>query len=300
MQYQCLFIYMTEYTLKIPENNNSRSNMHISCSSLFLWEYPLCDIMKIMIKAGIESVEFWAETPFFWMDRNNGASISNLKKAISIMPQGCTLHAPVMDLNPSSYNDLVYEATVSETLWSIELGKAIGARVVTIHPGKRTAHRKPTYEDWKKFERYLEMCLEKAKSLNINLSLENSMPGVSSMCSNPVEMKEVLDKFPGLFFTFDVVHAFLNSRNTLFSFIDELGDRILNVHVGATHNGKPHYPANYEKKMEIVLQRLYDIGYNGDLTIEIDDKVFPAQLSREDKITELIREKEYLESIFIT
>jgi sugar phosphate isomerase/epimerase len=264
-----------------------------------VWEYPLDEIMDIMLKAGIKSVEFWAETPFFWMDRNDEASVTELKKAISIMPDGCTLHAPVMDLNPSSYNDLVQEATIKETLWSIELGKAVGARVVTIHPGKRTAHRKPTDEDWKKFERYLGICLEKAKSMNVNLSLENSMPGVSSMCSNPVEMKEVLDKFPGLFFTFDVVHAFLNSRKTALSFIDELHDRIINVHVGAPHNGKPHYPAHYEKKMEIVLQRLRDNSYNGDLTIEIDDKTYPAQLSREDKITELIREREYLESIFM-
>jgi len=273
--------------------------MRISCSSLFVWEYPLCDIMGIMLKAGIESVEFWAETPFFWIDRNDKTSVLKLKKAISMMPHGCTLHAPVMDLNPSSYNDLVHEATISETLWSIELGKTIGARVVTIHPGKRTAHRKPTDEDWKKFERYLGICLEKAKSLGVNISLENSMPGVQSMCMDPIEMKEVLDKFPGLFFTFDVVHAFLNSRKTALTFIDELGDRIINVHVGAPHNGKPHYPANYEKKMEVVLQRLSDTGYKGDLTIEIDDKTYPAQLSREDKITELIREREYLESIFM-
>jgi sugar phosphate isomerase/epimerase len=255
--------------------------------------------MDIMLQAGIKSVEFWAETPFFWLDRNDKACVSKLKKAISTMPQGCTLHAPVMDLNPSSYNNLVYEATIKETLWSIELGKIVGARDVTIHPGKRTAHRKPTDMDWEKFERYLGICLEKAKSMNVNLSLENSMPGVQSMCSNPKEMKEVLDNFPGLFFTFDIVHAFLNSRKTALSFIDELGDRIINVHVGAPHNGKPHYPAHYEKKMEIVLQRLRDIGYNGDLTIEIDDKTYPAQLSRENKITELIREREYLESIFM-
>jgi sugar phosphate isomerase/epimerase len=264
-----------------------------------MWEYPLCDIMDIMLKAGIESVEFWAETPFFWMARNDVACVSELKKAISIMPQGCTLHAPVMDLNPSSYNDLVHEATIKETLWSIELGKNIGARIVTIHPGKRTAHRKPTNEDWRKFERYLGICLEKAKSMNVNLSLENNMPGVRSMCSDPVEMEEVLDKFPGLYFTFDIVHACINSRKTALSFIDEIGEKIINVHVGAPHNGKPHYPAHYEKKMEIVLQRLNDMGYNGDLTIEIDDKTFPAQLSREDKINELIHEREYLESIFM-
>lgn len=272
--------------------------MRISCSSLFLWEYPIYDIMDILQKAGIRSVEFWAETPFFWMNRNNETSVAELIEAISIMPEGCTLHAPVMDLNPSSYNDMVHEATIKETLWSIELANMLQARYVTVHPGKRTAHRKPTNEDWQKFMIYLEICLKKAQSARINLSLENSMPGVQSMCSNPGEMKEVLDKFPDIFFTFDVVHACLNSPKTALSFIDELADRIINVHIGAPHNGKPHYPSHYEKKMEIVLRRLLDSGYKSDLTIEIDDKVYPEPLSRDEKIRELTSERKYLESIF--
>lgn len=272
--------------------------MRISCSSLFLWEYPVCDIMDILLKAGIHSVEFWAETPFFWMDRNNETAVAELIEAISIMPQGCTMHAPIMDLNPSSYNDLVHEATIKETLWSLELASTIEARMVTIHPGKRTAHRKPTNEDWEKFIRYLEISLKKAQSTGINLSLENSMPGVQSMCSDPGEMKEVLDKFTGLFFTFDVVHAFINSPGTALSFIDELGDKIKNVHIGAQHDGKPHYPVHREKKMDSILQRLGDSGYNGDITIEIDDKVYPGPLSKEEKIRELINERKYLESIF--
>ena len=272
--------------------------MRLSCSSLFLWEFPVSDIMDILQKAGINSVEFWAETPFFWMDRDNETTVLQLIDAISIMTQGCTLHAPVMDLNPSSYNDLVHEATIKETLWSIELASFLKARVVTIHPGKRTAHRKPTNEDWEKFMRYLEISFNKAKKTGVNLSLENSMPVVQSMCSGPAEMKEVLDQFPGLFFTFDVVHACLNSPETALSFINELGDKIINVHIGAPHNGKPHFPAHHEKKIDIILQRLRDFGYKGDLTIEIDDKVYPAQLTKEEKIRELISERKYLESIF--
>ncbi len=272
--------------------------MRISCSSLFLWEYPVCDIMDILREAGINCVEFWAETPFFWIDRHNETTVAELIESISIMPDGCTMHAPVMDLNPSSYNDLVHEATIKETLWSLELAGIIGARIVTIHPGKRTAHRKPTNEDWEKFMKYLRISTMKARNLGITLSLENSMPGVQSMCSDPSEMKCVLDQFPDLFFTFDVVHAFMESPQTSLSFINELGDKIKNVHIGAPHNGKPHYPVRYEKKMEIVLRRLRDSGYEGDLTIEIDDKTYPGSLSRDEKIKELTSERKYLESIF--
>ncbi len=272
--------------------------MRISCASLFLWEYSIHDIIEILLQAGIESIEFWAETPFFWMYRNDETAVASLVEAISAMPQGCTLHAPILDLNPSSYNELVHEATIRETLWSLELADTIGARVVTIHPGKRTVHRTPTNEDRAKFMKYLEASCEKANALGIALALENSMPDISSMCSSPAEMKEVLGRFPGLFFTLDVVHAYLDSPETALSFIEELGDRIINVHVGAAHDGKPHYPTHREKKMERVLRRLRECGYKNDLTIEIDDKIYSKPLSKEDKVRELIGERKYLESIF--
>jgi len=142
------------------------------------------------------------------------------------------------------------------------------------------------------------MCKEKADSLGIRLSLENSMPGVQSMCSTPDEMKSVLSKFQGLYFTFDVVHAFIQSPDIAMSFIDELSDRIINVHVGSLHNEKPHYPSHRQKNMGVVLHALKDSGYDGDMTIEIDDQRYSRPLSREDKVMELRDEREYLEEIF--
>lgn len=272
--------------------------MRLSCASLFLWEYSVYDIVNILLEAGIKSIEFWAETPDFWKDRFDSIALARLEETISMMPGGCTLHAPVLDLNPSSINDNVREATIKETLWSLELAKNIGARVVTIHPGKRTVHRVPTNEDREKFLKYLKLSKEKADCLGIRLSLENSMPGVQSMCSTPDEMKSVLSKFPGLFFTFDVVHAFIQSPDIAMSFIDELSESIINVHVGSLHNGKPHYPSHRQKNMGAVLRALKDSAYGGDMTIEIDDQRYSRPLSREDKVMELREEREYLEEIF--
>ncbi|MCX9014637.1 MAG: sugar phosphate isomerase/epimerase [Candidatus Methanoperedens sp.] len=272
--------------------------MRISCASLFLWEYTLPGIMEILLEAGIRSVEFWAETPDFWMNRNDGTGTVMLEEALSMMPGGCTLHAPVMDLNASSINDNIHEVTISETLWALELAGKIGARAVTIHPGKRTVNRPPVEEDWQKFDDYLKACTQRADAMDIQLALENSMPSVSSMCSSPDEMKTVLDKFPSLFFTFDVVHAYIESPGNAMAFIEELGGRIINVHVGAPHNGKPHYPLHREDNMKEILMALRDRGYDGDLTIEIDDKVYDRTLSKKDKIRELVAERKYLEGIF--
>lgn len=272
--------------------------MKLSCASLFLWEYTVYDIVEILLEAGIKSVEFWTETPDFWKDRHDAITLAALEETIFMMPDGCTLHAPILDLNPASINDNVHEVTIRETLWSLDLAKNIGARVVTIHPGRRTVHRAPTDDDWGKFLKYLKVCKEKADRLNICLSLENSMPGVQNMCSTPDEMKSVLTKFPGLFFTFDVVHAFISSPETAMLFIEELADRMMNVHIGAPHNDKPHYPSHLKKNMYSILTALYDSGYDSDLTIEIDDKTYSKQLSREDKVKELTKERIYLERIF--
>ncbi|HEY9205996.1 MAG TPA: sugar phosphate isomerase/epimerase [Candidatus Methanoperedens sp.] len=272
--------------------------MNISCASLFLWEYSVYEIMEILLDAGIKGIEFWAETPDFWRTRGDETSQVILEEAVSIMPGGCTLHAPILDLNPASYNDFVHEATIKETLWSLGLANRIGARYVTIHAGKRTVHRIPTNEDWEKFFRYLDICKKKADSLGLKLALENSMPEIQNMCYAPAEMKEVLERVTGLFFTFDVVHAFIVSPENALSFVRELGDKIINVHVGAPHDGRPHFPSHLNKNMEKVLQALRDAGYKGDLTIEIDDKVYSMPMSREEKIRELREERKYLESIF--
>ena len=52
--------------------------MRISCASLFLWEYDIYDIMEILLDAGIESVEFWAETPDYWMNRDDEIATAGL------------------------------------------------------------------------------------------------------------------------------------------------------------------------------------------------------------------------------
>ncbi len=272
--------------------------MRLSCASLFLWEYSVYEIMEMLVEAGIKSVEFWAETPDFWKDRNDAMEVAALEEAISMMPEGCNLHAPVLDLNPASINNNVHEVTVNETLWSLDLAKKIGAEIVTIHPGRRTVHRPPTDVDWERFLKYLVECKKKAERLGLRLSLENSMPAIRNMCVRPEEMKRVLDKFPGLFFTFDVVHASIVSPEMAISFIEQLGERIINVHIGAPHDGKPHYPAYLRRNMDSVLAALVDSDYKGDLTIEIDDRTYPKQLSREEKVKELTRERLYLENIF--
>jgi sugar phosphate isomerase/epimerase len=270
--------------------------MEISCSSLFLWDYGIDEIAKILDRAGIENIEFWAETPEFWEHRHEEKVVGYLSDVISTFFGHCTVHAPILDLNPSSYNEHVRQATTNETLWAIDLSSKLDARVLTIHPGNRTVHRQPSPEDMEWFFDYLTVCTGYASEMCVVLAIENLSPSLRNMCYDPSLMEDVLAKYPDLMMTFDIAHALQTGKDNALDFINELGARIVNVHVGGVHNSTPHYPGHMSRNPEIIeiLSRLQRSGYDNDLTIEIDDKLINQNMSRSDKISVLIKEKEYL------
>jgi sugar phosphate isomerase/epimerase len=270
--------------------------MEISCSSMFLWDYVIDEIAEILDQAGIENIEFWAETPEFWQHRHDAKVVEHLDDVISVFFGHCTVHTPILDLNPSSYNEHVRKATIKETLWAIDLSSKLDARVLTIHPGNRTVHRQTTPEDWEKFFEYLTVCTGYAREMGVVLALENLSPNLQNMCYESSLMGDVLARYPDLMMTFDIAHTLQTGPDNAPDFIEELGARIVNVHVGDVRNGTPHYPVHMFRNPEIIeiLGRLQRSGYDNDLTIEIDDKLINQDMSKSDKISVLMKEKEYL------
>lgn len=274
--------------------------MRISCSSLFLWDFSVEEIIEILSSAGIETLEFWAETPEFWLHRHEPDTVNRLRDTLSVLSHEYTVHAPVMDLNASSFNEHVCEATIIETEWAIDLTAILDASILTIHTGKRSVSRHPTADEWGRFYNYLTVCTDHASEMDVTLALENPTPSVRGMCYVPSEMGEVLARFPDLMMTLDIPHALQIDKGNAMKFIDTLGDKIVNVHVGGMHNGIPHYPG-YLSQNQIttdVLGRLRLSGYDNDLTIEIDDKLLKGHQSRSDKISILINENIYLNKAF--
>ena len=269
--------------------------MEISCSSLFLWDYGIDDIAEILCQAGIENIEFWTETPVFWEHRHEAKVVEHLDDVISTFFGHCTIHAPILDLNPSSYNENVRKATIKETFWAIDLSSKLDARVLTIHPGNRTVHRRPSPEDMEWFLDYLTVCTKYAREMGVVLALENLSPRLQNMCCEPSLMGDVLAKYPDLMMTFDIAHALQTGLDNALDFIDELGGRIVNVHVGGVQNGTPHYPGHMTRNPGIseILGRLQGSGYDNDLAIEIDDKLINQDMSKFDKISILINEKDF-------
>jgi len=269
--------------------------VHIAVSTMFFHEYPLDEGFDAVERAGIDSIEFWVETPHFWL---NGHPVHELMARLGDHPgfSPVNVHAPILDLNPCSVNPRVARASLSYAAEAIDLAERIGAAVVTVHPGRRTAKRPPGGPDYERFERYISLLRSAEPGKRVRVAIENMERAVNSLLSRPEEVRELLDREPWLSFTLDVSHAMAHSVEEVTGFIDLCNDRLVNIHLSRSEDGKTHLPLEGSPRARAVLRALDACGYAGPLTLEIEDRNFDHDLSLEEKVTLLSREADFIRS----
>jgi sugar phosphate isomerase/epimerase len=266
--------------------------VRFAVSSMFFHGYLLDELFTYTEEAGFDGMEFWVETPHFWI-RN--CPLPELVRMVQNHPAlAMNVHAPVLDLNPCSINPRVAEISRQYAVEALILGEAIGAGVVTFHPGRRTVKRVPARQEYERFERFLDTLREEAKGKRIQASMENMEPSVNSLISTPESMRELLDTEPWLGFTLDTSHALSHSENDLDRYIDLCGDRLCMVHLSYAEQGRTHLPLSGRDEGRTIIKKLEDHGYQGPLSLEIEDRNFSHDLSLEERITLLMRDLAYM------
>lgn len=246
----------------------------LEASSMF---FHLCqpqEVFAAMDAAGLDSVEFWMETPEFWMQ---GAKIEVLKEIQTQYPRlfPIAMHAPIFDLNPCSFNHGVAALSADYSCACVRMLEELGGGVVTVHPGKRTSKRPVTPLDIERFHVYLDKLSEVAGS-TVQIALENMPYAINAHMIIPEEMRRTLDEYSWLYFTYDFAHALQAESSgrldNALSFIDICGDRMVNVH--ASMGGSPdrmHTPLNGTEEGTRLIQALHEAGYAGRITFEFED-----------------------------
>jgi len=272
--------------------------VHLAVSSMFFHEYPLEEIFSFVVEAGCDSVEFWVETPSYWMA---GQPEDELVQTMQKFPElvSPTLHAPILDLNPTSINPAVAEVSVRCTIDAIRLAARTGITVVTVHPGRRTAKRPPSAPDYVRFARYIRALEEAASGSGVRVSMENMERKVNSLLCTPDDMRELLDREHWLWFTLDISHALRAGTEEVRRYIDLCGDRLANVHVGGSADGRMHLPIDGDDGMAGILRYLLQSGYRGNLTLELEDRNFTHDLTAEEKVLVLSRELAFMRDCFV-
>jgi len=271
--------------------------VHFAVSSMFFHEYPLDEVFDYVEGAGFDGIEFWVETPHFWI---RDCPLPELVTCIRSHHHltALTMHAPVLDLNPCSINPRVAEASYHYAVEALELAEEVGAEAVTLHPGRRTVRRVPGGQEYARFERYISILRQAAAGKQVEVSIENMEPAVNALLCTPDAVQELLDREPWLHFTLDLSHAMAASMDAIGKYLDLCLDRVVNIHVSRVENDRLHLPAHETGEVAFVLRQLAERGYDRNLTLEIEDRNFDHDLSLEERLNLLQQELSYLRESF--
>lgn len=268
--------------------------MYKICASVMLFhDLNPPDIFSAMNKAGLDSLEFWMESPQFWMRGTNPEELLECRKQYPEMFP-IAMHAPIFDLNPCSLNPRVAELSADYTIECMEILYELGGGVITIHPGRRTSKRPAEEKDRRRLSVYLDKIDKALDSDKIHVSLENMPPAVNALMVTPDEIRKELDERSWLSFTFDYCHALLSGgcADNALKFIDECGDRMANIHSSFGGEAMMHVPLRGRMEGDMLKKKLSEINYQGLLTFEFDD-LQTKDSSVESKIRNLRDEREY-------
>lgn len=253
-------------------------------SSMFFHEYSLPQIFSFCDQAELDTVEFWFETPEFWL---KGLPFKDLSECLQAYPHFSPIscHMPVLDLNPCSINPRVAEATLLYAKECYSLATLSGASVYTIHPGRRTTRRPPSEADFTRFSYYLETMQNVSQGSPVRVAIENMEPAVNSLLCTPEGMREVLDRETWLYFTLDVSHALSVSLDSALQYVSLCSDRMVSIHMSLPGPGRRlHYPVGSSREIVSLLKAIVRKGFDGTITFEIDDMNFPKTMSSLEKI----------------
>ncbi len=266
-------------------------------STMFFHEYRIGEILSAVTSAGLDSVEFWVETPAFWLEGLPEEELVLARETFPVMEKA-TLHAPILDLNPTSVNPSVAEISVRYVCDSVRLAARTGFPLVTVHPGRRTAKRPPGPADLARFDRYIRALEEASRESGVSVAMENMEKRVNGLVCTPGAMRELLDAEEWLSFTLDLSHALADGPGVASRYLDLCGERLVNVHVSACREKKMHLPPSGDREVSAILDHLSGSGYSGHLTLEIEDLALGKALSFREKIALLAHESEFLRSFF--
>ena len=260
-----------------------------SVSSMFFHEYTVNEIFSFVSRSGLNGIEFWLETPHFWL---RDLPVEEVIASRHAHPEisTFTVHSPILDLNPCSINPDVARVSVEHAVRSIAIAEQMGAHILTVHPGRRTAKRPPSPADFARFDHYISVLRETATRNSIKIGIENMEPIVNSLLCTPERMRALLDEEPWLFFTFDVAHALSGSKSDAIRYIELCHDRLVNVHISRFDHGKAHCPLERHGSMVAMMECLKDHHFKGSLTLEIEDLNLGRHLSAEEKIALLAQD----------
>jgi sugar phosphate isomerase/epimerase len=183
--------------------------------------------------------------------------------------------------------ETIREAALTEMRWTLEVFSELGAFKVSVHPDRSIPFALNSKAILEKNMESLERMEKMAKPLGIQILVEN----MDRFFNTTGQIREVLERMPGLGFHLDVGHANLNvEKNRTEEFLEAFRDRLVHVHVSDNFGKKEdlHLPLGAGTiPWKKIVSRLKKSGYDGTVTLEVFSPDRRYLLFSRDKLREL-------------
>jgi len=186
--------------------------------------------------------------------------------------------------------ETIREAALTEMRWTLEVFSELGASKVSVHPDRSIPFALNSKAVLERNMESLKRMEKMAKPLGIQILVEN----MDRFFNTTEQIREVLERMPGLGFHLDVGHANLNvEKNRTEEFLDSFRDRLVHVHVSDNFGKKEdlHLPLGAGTiPWKKIISRLKKSGYDGTITLEVFSPDRRYLLFSRDKLRELWEE----------
>ncbi len=180
-----------------------------------------------------------------------------------------TIHAPHLDWNLSSANRHLRKMTRDYFDSCLEYAIEIGASAMTYHLGYRTVgYIRQACEIVNYSIEYAAHAVERAKQAGMPVGFE---------AGDLNSLRQVCNAVPGWGIHLDIGHAYMYAGTDagFQAYIDELGDKIVEVHQNGVNQYWGHYMEHQPPHLNNTIdyyatyRRLKEIGYSGPIVCEI-------------------------------
>lgn len=196
---------------------------------------------------------------------------SELGKALKRFGMDLVCHLPTF-VSTADLTDTIREASIQETLRSMQAAVELGARKAVLHPSfiKGLGSMLPDLSRQHSMAA-MDRLLKEAECLHLTVCIENMISPFFPLV-RPEDFDEVFDRFPNAGLTLDTGHAYIGGGiERILSFIQRFPDRIGHVHVSDNRGrNDDHLPVGAGTIDFVkVVKALKEIGYDETITFEV-------------------------------
>ena len=241
--------------------------MMIGVSSKMMQGFPLEEFLHSASSAGFKGVEVWMHQA---EDSGMGAAgIKNLAADLGLVLQ---VHMDTRDVNLTSSNKAIREASISQVLSAIDFSADLGSRTIAVHPGRMTGGKELiTMEQlWEYQIEAFKVLSRRAGQKNVLVCVENMENEKGEFVFSESDVRRIIQSAggTGLGVTLDVAH--LASHGDAAQAVAAWTLPINNVHISQAGT-KMHLPIFAENDALVDYKKVFPLlneRYSGMLVVE--------------------------------